>query len=324
MPGSRRKSEKLFVDHAIRNNFGQNEPMKVSGFSYVRNGILYDYPFLESIQSILPLCDEFIMVVGDSTDGTREAIEALNDPKIRIVDTIWSEDDRAKGHLFSNQANIGLDHCTGDWAFHIQADEVVHEKDLPVIQQAMQEFLHKEEVEGFLFHFVNFFGDYWHYGPSRRFHNKEIRIVRNDRAVRSYRDSQGFRKFEHPDKQHEEKGMKLAVKLIDATIYHYSYVKDPETQRKKQYEFVKRYKSDEELQTFFANLKPAFDYNKIDILEKYTGSHPAIMKDRIDKLEYKFTYDPTKSNMSLKEKLLYFIQKKTGKQLFAYKNYRII
>lgn len=299
--------------------------MKVSGFSYVRNGILLDYPFLESIQSILPICDEFIAVVGDSQDGTREAVEALSSPKIKIVDTVWGEEEREKGHVFSNQANTGLAHATGDWAFHIQADEVVHEKDLPGIQKAMIEYKDRPEVEGFLFHFINFFGDYYHYGPSRRFHNKEIRIVRNNPAVRSYRDSQGFRLFDNPDRQHEEKGRKLHVKLLDATIYHYSYVKNPEQQRRKQIEFVKRYvKDDEKLQQFADSLKTGFDYNKVDILERYTGSHPAVMKDRIQKQDWEFRYDSSKSNMNLKEKLLYFIQKKTGKQLFAYKNYHII
>ena len=65
--------------------------MRVSGFSYVRNGFTYGYPFIESILSVLPLCDEFIMVVGDSTDGTREAVEKINSPKIKIIDTVWDE-----------------------------------------------------------------------------------------------------------------------------------------------------------------------------------------------------------------------------------------
>ena len=103
--------------------------MKVTAFSYIRNGFIYDYPFLESIQSVLPLCDEFIMVIGDSVDGTREAVAALNNPKIKIVDTVWSEEAREKGYIFAQQSTIGLDHANGDWAFHIQADEVIHEKD---------------------------------------------------------------------------------------------------------------------------------------------------------------------------------------------------
>jgi glycosyltransferase involved in cell wall biosynthesis len=300
--------------------------MKVSGFSYVRNGLTYAYPFLEAIQSILPLCDEFIMVVGDSNDGTREAIEALKDPKVKIVDTTWDENSRKGGYIFSQQANIGLDHCTGDWCFHIQADEVIHEKDLPLIKQAMEDNVHNAEVEGFLIHFLNFFGDYKHIAPSRRYHNKEIRIVRNDKNIRSYLDSQGFRRFQQPQNYLKERGQKLHVKQLDATIYHYSYVKHPKDQVKKRVEFGKRWHPDDSSLQFYAEKnKEGYDYtSQIDILEQFNGTHPSIMKNKMASIDWKFDYDPSKNNMTIKEKFLYFIQKLTGKQLFAYKNYKII
>ena len=301
--------------------------MKVSGFSYVRNGFQYDYPFLEAIQSVLPVCDEFIMVVGDSTDGTREAIEALNDARIRIVDTIWDDKMRQGGHIFAQQANIGLDHCTGDWCFHIQADEVIHEKDLPEIKKAMEFYYDDKSVDGFLFHFLNFIGDYKHYGPSRRFHDKEIRIVRKDASVRSYRDSQGFRKFANPEKQWEEKGEKLRVKLLDATVYHYSYVKHPKVQASKQVEFGKRWHADDNMLEAQAirTSQTGFNYSeKVDVLAEYNGSHPAVMKSRIDAMNWKFEFDPKAATMSLKERVLYAIQKTTGKKLFTYRNYKIV
>lgn len=83
--------------------------MKVSAFTYVRNGIAMEYPFIESIKSVLLLIDEFIVVVGDSTDGTRQAIENIQDGKIKIVDTIWDEMMRTKGLVFAQQSNTGLD-----------------------------------------------------------------------------------------------------------------------------------------------------------------------------------------------------------------------
>jgi glycosyltransferase involved in cell wall biosynthesis len=300
--------------------------MRVSGFSYVRNGLIFGYPFAEAIRSILPLCDEFIMVVGDSTDGTRSVIESINSPKIRIIDTVWDENLRKGGFIFSQQANIGLDHCTGDWCFHIQADEVVHENGLPVIRQAMQNYFHDLQVEGFLLHFLNFFGDYNHVAPSRRYHNKEIRVVRNDKNIRSYKDSQGFRRFENPGNYLAEKGKKLLVKQIDATLFHYSYVKKPHVQTRKQIEFGKRWHDDATLTQAVEEAKTSdYDYScKIDVLEKFTGTHPEVMKEQIKNADWKFNFDPSKNNMTLKEKLLYFIQRTTGKQLFAYKNYRLL
>ncbi|AEW02768.1 hypothetical protein A4D02_01970 [Niastella koreensis] len=298
--------------------------MKVTAFSFIRNGFIYDYPFIESIQSVLPLCDEFIMVIGDSIDGTREAVAGLNNPKIRIIDTVWDETARQKGLIFAQQSNIGLDYCTGDWAFHIQADEVIHEKDYPAIKKAMADYLNDSSVEGLLFHFTNFFGDYKHYGPSRRFHNKEIRIIRPLPSIRSYRDSQGFRKYNEPNNFLEEKGEKLHVKQIDATIYHYSFVRNPEKQAKKVIEMAKRYHDDAKLHELAERFKKGWDFSEIDVLEQFKGTHPGVMQSRINSQDWVFDYKPIKNNMSIKERVLYAIQKLTGKQLFTYKNYRVI
>lgn len=298
--------------------------MKVSGFTYVRNGLQYDYPFLEAIRSILPICDEMVVVVGDSTDGTREAVEALNDPRIKIVDTVWDNKD-LKGRRYAVQSNTGLDHVTGDWAFHIQADEVVHEEDLPLIREAMEKYADDRSVEGFLFRFINFFGDYRHWGPSRRFHQHEIRIVRNDPKVRAYRDSQGFRIFNDPADQWNEKGRKLKVIPLAARIFHYSYARNPFVQRKRQIEFEKGYLEEKAVDEKFAATKDlAYDYRNIDYLKLFNGAHPAVMRDRISRQDWNFEYDPTHHNMSPKEKLMKWLEDLTGRQFFIYKNYKKI
>ena len=301
--------------------------MKVSAFTYVRNGLNFDYPFLQSIQSVLPVVDEFIVVVGDSFDGTHEAILALNDSKIKIVDTVWDEKMREGGYIFAQQANIGLDNVAkdADWIFHIQADEVIHENDHAAITKAMEENVDNKEVEGFLLKFINFFGDYQHYAPSRRYHQKEIRIVRNNPAVRSYNDSQGFRLFNNPAAPLEEKGKKLHVKKIDATVYHYSYVKKPETQLKKHIEFGKRWQpTDNYIEPMKEANKQGYDYTNIDYLKVFTGTHPAVMHAKIAKQDWVFNYDPAANNMDAKEKFMRLLERMTGKQFFIYKNYKLI
>jgi glycosyltransferase involved in cell wall biosynthesis len=297
--------------------------MKISAYSYVRNGRTYDYPFLESIRSVLPLCDEFIAVVGDSTDGTREAIEAIGDSRIKIVDTVWDDQLRTAGRIFALQANTGLDHVTGDWAFHIQADEILHEDDIPIVREALKKYYDDPEVEGFLFRFLNFFGDYWHYGPSRRFHQHEIRITRNDPHVRSYRDSQGFRIFEHPERQWEEKGRKLRVIPLEARIFHYSHVKNPAIQLRKRAAFVARYHPDEVVEQYLKE-NEGFNYRDYDYLAVFRGTHPAVMRSFIAAQDWKFEYDPTRNNMNVKEKLMRALERMTGKQFFIYKNYKIL
>lgn len=298
--------------------------MKVSAFTYVRNGITMDYPFIESIKSVLPLVHECIVVIGDSTDGTRKAVENINDNKIKIIDTIWDDNMRTKGLIFAQQSNIGLDNVSkeADWLFHIQADEVIHEKDYNTIQKAMQNYLHDKSVEGFLFKFINFFGDYNHWAPSRRFHQKEIRIIRNNPNYCSYRDSQGFRRFNNPANYLNEKGYKLHVIPINAAIYHYSYVKNPHIQTQRKIEFDKRYNPDNEWIKNRIENAIAYDYNAIDFLYKYTGTHPAIMQPRIKAQDWIFKYDQSKNNMKFKERFLKLIQDVTGKQIFIYKNYK--
>ena len=148
--------------------------MKISGFSFVRNGIKLYYPVVESIKSILPICDEFVIAVGkgDEDDTTRESIIALNDPKIKIIDTIWEEKYFKKGIINALQTDIAKQACSGDWLFYLQADEVVHEKYLPIIQKRCEELLDREEVEGLLFRYKHFWGDYQHYHKAHGMQNK--------------------------------------------------------------------------------------------------------------------------------------------------------
>ncbi|MGH2566706.1 MAG: glycosyltransferase, partial [Bacteroidota bacterium] len=165
--------------------------MKISGFSFVRNAVQYDYPFLEAIQSILSLCDEFIIAVGKSEDDTFEQLRSLNSPKIKIIETVWDESLRAGGAILAQQTNVALDHVSGDWAFYMQADEVVHEKDLSTIRRAMEQHVTDKEVEGLLFSYKHFYGSYRHVGDSRRWYRREIRVIRPGIGVRSWGDAQG-------------------------------------------------------------------------------------------------------------------------------------
>jgi glycosyltransferase involved in cell wall biosynthesis len=299
--------------------------MKISAFTYVRNGKTFGYPFIESIKSLLPIVDEYIVVVGDSTDGTREAVEKIGDDKIKIVDTIWDDNLRKDGKIFAQQANIGLDNTSvdSDWLFHLQADEVIHEKDFPVILQSLEQNLSNKKVDGFLLRFLNFFGDFNHYCPSRRFHQREIRIIRNDRSIRSYKDSMGFRKFHTPELINK-KGTKLLVKQIEATIYHYSWSKAPKTQKAKNIEFSKRYHpTDDFIKDFEAAHGQANDYHQYDYLKVFTGTHPAAIQQVVDAQDWEFIYDPSRNNMTGKEKIMKFLETLTGKQFFIYKNYKV-
>ena len=298
--------------------------MTISGFSYVRNGIRYQYPFLESIQSILPICDEFIVAVGDSDDGTREAIVALNSPKIRIIDTVWDDSMRAGGKIFSQQTDIALAACTGNWLFHIQADEVIHEKDLPTIRATIEAADTDPRVEGLLFDFWNFYGSYNYLNGSRYQHTKEIRVFRRGLDVFSYRDSQGFRRYTSPgQKASGHKGEKLHVKHIGVPVYHYSYVRPPQEMLKKSRIFAHYYMDETEHAKVFEN-RETHDYYGIDRVVWFEGTHPAVMGEWIKKGNYEF--DPAKlsGKLTLKQRLAYLADKLTGRRIGEYRNYKLL
>jgi glycosyltransferase involved in cell wall biosynthesis len=300
--------------------------MKISALTYIRNGITYDYPFVESIKSALPIVDEYIVVTGDSNDGTREAITAIGSNKIKIIDTIWDENLRIGGKIFAQQTNIGLDNASKDanWLLHLQADEILHEKDYKSIIKALEENINNKKIDGFLLHFINFYGDYNHYCPTRRFHQREIRIVRNNPQIRSYRDSMGFRKFMDPQSK-TEKGIKLLAKQIDATVYHYSWSRNPQKQKEKYIEMNKKYDSSNDwIKGIEEKYADGYNYTEYDYLKKFTGIHPAVMQARVASQDWKFNYDPKKNNMNFKEKVMKFLEDVTGKQFFIYKNYKRI
>ena len=272
--------------------------MKISGFTYVRNGFDFGYPFIAAIQSVLPIVDEMIVVVGDSTDGTREAVEAMGIDKIKIVDTKWDLGMRTSGKIFAQQANVGLDHCSGDWLIHIQADEVIHEDTIQILKNDIYSAEKMDDVEGLLFPFYHFWGDFCYIRNTRRTHSYEIRAFKNSGLVRSYRDSQGFRKYTSVAAYDAgQKGEKLKVIKINVPIYHYSFVRNPQLMAKKANFFMRFWHNDEKLES---RRRQIFDYNKVDKLELFQGNHPTYVNDFIQKKDWDFTYDPSQSKYVIK------------------------
>lgn len=295
----------------------------ISGFTYVRNGFTFGYPFIPSIRSLLPLVDELVVVVGDSSDGTREAIADINDPKIKIIDTVWDDNLRQSGKIFALQSNLGLEAIRGDWAFHLQADEVLHEQDYPLIKRMLVQADADPRVDGLLFPFLHFWGDYRHIRNSRRVHHFEIRAFKTQKYIRSYKDSQGFRIYPSPEAYHQgARGTKLKVLFCDAPVYHYSYSRHPYLMKQKDTYFHRFWHDDQ----WIASLpqEELFDFNQVDRLATFEGTHPATMHDTIAAQNWQFHYDPSRSNMRLKDKIIHKLNDWTGRRWFEYKNYTLI
>ena len=298
--------------------------MRISAFTYIRNGIQYFYPFLEAIQSVLPIVDEVVVVVGDSTDGTRESIVNLNSAKIKIVDTVWDMSLRQGGKIFAQQSNLGADAITGDWAIHIQADEVFHENDIVRLKEHIHRYDKDPRVDGLLFPFLNFHGDYDHINTGRKSERFEIRAFRNKGLIRSYRDSQGFRKYTSQEAyENGEKGEKLRVMKVDVPVYHYPFVRPPEVMKNKIATFMSFYHDDKEMAEKNQYIQE-FDYNEVHILSPFKGTHPQVMMEVIKKKNWTFKYDPSKADISLRYRILNKIEALTGHRIGEYKNYKLI
>jgi len=293
--------------------------MKVAGFTFIRNAVKNDYPVVEAITSILPVCDEFIVVLGNSEDETGDLIRAINSPKIKIVESIWDETLRDGGAVFAAETDKAFQAISSDadWAFYIQGDECVHEKYLPLIKTEMEANLNNTKVEGLLFKYLHFYGSYDYYGHSRRWYRREIRIVRNNKAIHSHRDAQGFRWNDR----------KINVKLVDAYIYHYGWVKPPSGLTNKLRNFNRFYHDDAWMDQ---NLPETFEFDYThknpDRLIHFTDPHPAVMQQRIAATNWNLNIDIKELNkkMTFRRKALQKIEDLTGWRVSEYRNYKIV
>lgn len=291
--------------------------MKVSGFTFIRNAIINDYPIVEAITSILPLCDEFIVAHGNSNDDTLTLLKNINSPKIKIIDTTWDDSLRQGGRTFALETDKAYQAISNDtdWAFYIQGDEVIHEKYHEIIRKEMELNLHDKNIEGLLFKYLHFYGSYDYVANSRRWYRKEIRLLKNLKGIESYKDAQGFRLNDR----------KIKVKEIDAYVYHYGWVKPPKALNNKVRNFNKFYHDDDWIETNIPKAE-SFDYGNADELIKFNLTHPVAIQPRITNTNWEFTVDPTKlkKKLSLRRQLLKWIEDNTGYRLFEYKNYKKI
>jgi hypothetical protein len=312
--------------------------MKISGFSMVRNGIKLYYPVVEMIKSILPIVDEFVIAIGKGDDDTRERVASIGDPKIKIIDTEWDLEKYPRGMENAHQTDIAKNACSGDWLFYLQADEVIHEKYLDNIKAACEKYLDDKEVEGLLFKYRHFWGDYDHYHAGHGWYPHEIRIVRNDPEIHSWESAQSFRRipdFDGINYRQQEGTHKLKVALIDAYVYHYGWVRPPNLMVNKKKALDTVHKGEKRVAEMYKDKSDEFDYGPLNRLSVFKETHPAVMSEMIskmnwkNKLQYSGKPDPGREphkHEKLKYRFLSLIEKyfNGGKQIGGFKNYKLV
>ena len=310
--------------------------MMISGFSMVRNATKLYYPIKASIESILPIVNEFVIALGkgDADDYTLEEIQKINSDKIKIVYTEWDLDKYTGGSEYAHQTDIAKEHCKGDWLFYLQSDEVIHEKYLVPIKKRCIELLDNKAVEGLLFNYKHFWGNYSHYIVSHAWYPKEIRIIRNDPDIHSWRDAQSFRRIPGFNGNYfqKEETFKLKVAAVDATVFHYGWVRPPVMMQKKRVSFESHMQGDEKANILFQEEPDMFNYGNLERLCVFKESHPEVMKDFIKRFDWELELYPHNKNVKkhkhdkFKYRMLTFLEQKIlgGKQIAGFRNYELI
>ncbi len=315
--------------------------MTISGFTFSRNSQKYCFPIKESIQSILPVVDEFMVALGDcdKDDKTRQEIESIGSSKIKIIDTVWDIEGFPDNTVYAQQTDVAKNACKGEWLFYLQNDEIVHERDHQLIRSAFERYRDNVEIEGLLFEYKHFWGDYDHYHHAHSWYPREIRIIKNKSDIHSWKDAQSFRRFTQFDsashnynkKRHSHK---LRVASIGAAIFHYGWVRPPEVMTNKA-----RIGNPALAQKDFKGDRPSlpdlFDFGPLDRLAVYQGTHPQVMSELINKCNWKeqLQYSgkrnfnrPLYKHERLKYRFLSWLEYTffNGRQVGGFRNYEIV
>jgi glycosyltransferase involved in cell wall biosynthesis len=119
----------------------QNEP-SISGYTTVLDCIKHGYPYEDSIRSLLGFCDEVVIVDGGSKDGTWERLSnwSASETKIKLIrnERDWNHPRFAV--FDGDQKAVARSHCTGDFCWQMDADEILPESDWSKVREICKGF----------------------------------------------------------------------------------------------------------------------------------------------------------------------------------------
>jgi len=253
--------------------------MKVSAFTFIKNGNILGYPFIESIMSVLPIVDEFVVNVGESDDGTLEDIRKIDSKKIKIIQSSWNEKMSDRGYVYGQQKMIAQFNCTGDWAFYVEGDELYHENDLKKIQETMLKYLNNSSVEALVFDFHHFYVNGKTVLDSPGWYRSEARIIKN--TIRTYAPDGLFWVVIDKNKV----GRYPRAKHTGVTCYHYGWVRTEDQMNLKSQKVIK----------YWGSKYKKIEYAKIDpkIIKEFKGTHPKLIEDWLPNSSKVFSGDKT-------------------------------
>jgi hypothetical protein len=313
--------------------------MRIEGFSFLRNAWKLHYPADASVRSALPLVDRFVIALGDSDpdDRTEAMLQGIGSDRLMTFRTTWDPERYPANTVYAHQADLARSKCQGDWLLFLQGDEVLHEEDLPLIEEACRTYRDDPKVEGLLFRYLHFWGDHRHVHYAHNWYPREVRIIKDHPAIRPWGDAQSFKVFEDfredPSEFRKRQGVRdLRVASVGARVFHYGGMRPPEVMARKKANSDRRYRGVGSKEG--KELVP-FDHGPLNYLDRFRGSHPRVMRPYIDsmdwqhRLQYEGKPDPGRKRFKherLKYRFLGFIERKIlgGHPLAGSHNYRIV
>jgi glycosyltransferase involved in cell wall biosynthesis len=285
--------------------------MRVSAFTFIKNGEILGYPFVESIKSILPIVDEFVIAVGESEDDTLNIINSIGSDKIRVIETKWNESMKDRGYVYGQQKMVAQFNCTGDWAFYLEGDEVMHEEDLDKLYECMKKHKDDDEVEAIVFDYYHFYGNANSYLWSPGWYRRAPRVIKN--SIRSYAPDGLFWLVLDKNKI----GRYPKAVECGAKMYHYGWVRSEEQMNLKS----------QKVQKYWNKKHSNIDYKEIDpsIITEFKGTHPKIVQEWLPKDSGLFEANPNHvlTKKEKKHRLMLKLEKWFGLEL-SKKHYKLL
>jgi glycosyltransferase involved in cell wall biosynthesis len=286
---------------------------RVSGFTIVRNAVRLDFPLEASIRSILPICDEVVVNVGRSDDGTLDLVRSIGDPKIRVLEAEW--DMTLQNRVLGEETLRAMRACRHPWGVYIQADEVLHEDGAEALLRAIEAQDGDPDVEGLLVKYLHFYGGMDTVAVNRRWYRREVRAVRlgPELDIRPYQGAQGFR----VGPQHQ----RIRARLTDAVMFHYGWARPAAALKAKReesrviYPWSKEREARRPLLPWFPGLHP------------FRGTHPSAARAWVESRRHdaERRIEPPRFRA---EHLRFYasdvIERLTGARVFEFRNYTVV
>lgn len=250
--------------------------MNLYGLAFIKNGVKYDFPFIESLKSLEPIVKKTAINVGIGDDGTLERLQELDG--LDIIEVEWDDHRSDNGYIFSDMTNIPLKKLreqadssedSDAWVIYLQSDEVLHEDEIKLIKKDIEK-AEQQGCDAVRFRYLHFWQSHNRIIIEKKIYPQEIRAIRLNSNVVNYGDAQTF---SGQTKTYES----------NAHIYHYGHVREEKAYKAKldrqaryHQQGLKYYRK--KIKNIIKNL-----FHK-DITVPFYGNHPSIMKKRIGRL----------------------------------------